>query len=121
MLLHDNLTDLILKFTDLNSSRTLFIFGFSLFSAMVIPDWIHKYPESLNTGKPERRTIYGSFNLPPPIQPVCNSGVPVLDQVITILLTTNMFVGGFLGFVLDNTIPGELTKKWCMKLSQQSL
>lgn len=27
-----------------------------------------------------------------------------------ILLTTNMFVGGFLGFFLDNTIPGRLIK-----------
>lgn len=31
-----------------------------------------------------------------------------LDQVLHILLTTHMFVGGFLGFFLDTTIPGEL-------------
>lgn len=41
---------------------------------------------------------------------VCNSGVEELDQVVHILLTTHMFVGGFLGFFLDNTIPGKL--KW---------
>ncbi|GAA6077349.1 solute carrier family 23 member 1 isoform X1, partial [Tachysurus ichikawai] len=35
--------------------------------------------------------------------------VPELDQILTVLLTTEMFVGGFLAFVLDNTIPG--TKK----------
>lgn len=34
-------------------------------------------------------------------------GVVQLDQVIQVLLTTGMFVGGFLGFVLDNTIPGK--------------
>lgn len=36
-----------------------------------------------------------------------SSGVPELDQIITVLLTTEMFVGGFLAFVLDNTVPGE--------------
>lgn len=35
-------------------------------------------------------------------------GVKQVDQVLHILLTTNMFVGGFLGFFLDNTIPGRL-------------
>lgn len=34
------------------------------------------------------------------------SGVVELDQVLQVLLTTSMFVGGFLGFILDNTIPG---------------
>lgn len=35
------------------------------------------------------------------------SGVPELDQILTVLLSTEMFVGGFLAFCLDNTIPGE--------------
>lgn len=39
------------------------------------------------------------------------SGVKEVDQVLHILLTTNMFVGGFLGFFLDSTIPGRLIKK----------
>ncbi|KTF92764.1 hypothetical protein cypCar_00020764 [Cyprinus carpio] len=34
------------------------------------------------------------------------AGVAELDQIITVLLTTEMFVGGFIAFVLDNTIPG---------------
>ena len=34
-------------------------------------------------------------------------GVPQLDQIIEVLLTTHMFVGGFLAFVLDNTVPGN--------------
>lgn len=33
-------------------------------------------------------------------------GLPELDQILTVLLTTEMFVGGFLAFVLDNTISG---------------
>lgn len=31
------------------------------------------------------------------------------DQMLQVLLTTSMFVGGFFGFVLDNTVPGALT------------
>ncbi|XP_053192644.1 solute carrier family 23 member 1-like [Scomber japonicus] len=71
-----------LQSTDMNSSRNIFIFGFSMFSALVIPHWIIENPGFLVTGVNE------------------------LDQVLQILLTTHMFVGGFLGFFLDNTIPG---------------
>lgn len=34
-------------------------------------------------------------------------GVQELDQILTVLLSTEMFVGGFLAFCLDNTIPGN--------------
>lgn len=39
-------------------------------------------------------------------------GVPELDQILTVLLSTEMFVGGFLAFCLDNTIPGIPKKKY---------
>uniref|UniRef100_A0A3Q2PWP2 Solute carrier family 23 member 1-like n=1 Tax=Fundulus heteroclitus TaxID=8078 RepID=A0A3Q2PWP2_FUNHE len=71
-----------LQFTDMNSSRNIFVFGFSIFSALVIPNWIMKNPGVLETGVKE------------------------VDQVLNVLFTTHMFVGGFLGFFLDNTIPG---------------
>ncbi|XP_061270777.1 solute carrier family 23 member 1-like isoform X3 [Bos javanicus] len=70
-----------LQYVDLNSSRNLFIFGFSIFCGLAIPNWVNKNPERLRTG------------------------ILQLDQVIQVLLTTGMFVGGFLGFLLDNTIP----------------
>lgn len=38
-------------------------------------------------------------------------GVPELDQILTVLLSTEMFVGGFLAFCLDNTIPGN-ARSW---------
>ncbi|KAM9355015.1 solute carrier family 23 member 1-like [Pholidichthys leucotaenia] len=72
-----------LQFADMNSSRNIFVFGFSMFAALVIPNWLIKNPNALETGVTE------------------------LDQVLHILLTTHMFVGGFLGFFLDNTIPGS--------------
>lgn len=34
------------------------------------------------------------------------AGLKELDQVIIVLFTTHMFIGGFFGFILDNTIPG---------------
>ncbi|XP_056137758.1 xan_ur_permease domain-containing protein [Lampris incognitus] len=72
-----------LQYADMNSSRNIFIFGFSVFSGLVIPNWIFKNPNTIETG------------------------VVVLDQVLQVLLTTSMFVGGFFGFLLDNTIPGS--------------
>ncbi|XP_030646398.1 solute carrier family 23 member 1-like [Chanos chanos] len=71
-----------LQYVDMNSSRNIFIFGFSMFSGLVIPNWILKNPTAIATGVIE------------------------LDQVLQVLLTTSMFVGGFFGFILDNTIPG---------------
>lgn len=106
----------LIQSTDMNSSRTIFIFGFSMFSALSIPNWIVKNPGSIHTGS----MIYYFFvliytwsiilpsrmKLSPHGVPL--SGVKEVDHVLHILLTTNMFVGGFLGFFLDNTIPGRL-------------
>ncbi|KAL6107108.1 uncharacterized protein ACO6RY_10808 [Pungitius sinensis] len=72
-----------LQYVDMNSSRNIFIFGFSMFSGLVIPNWIFKNSTAIATGVIE------------------------LDQVLQVLLTTSMFVGGFFGFILDNTIPGS--------------
>lgn len=38
---------------------------------------------------------------------MCFSGNEVLTQLVRVLLSTSMFVGGFVGIVLDNTIPGN--------------
>ncbi|KAM4619467.1 xan_ur_permease domain-containing protein [Polymixia lowei] len=72
-----------LQYADMNSSRNIFIFGFSMFSGLVIPNWVLKNPSAIATGVVE------------------------LDQVLLVLLTTSMFVGGYFGFILDNTIPGS--------------
>ncbi|XP_077979331.1 solute carrier family 23 member 1-like [Glandiceps talaboti] len=71
-----------LQFVDLNSSRNLFIMGFSFFMGLVIPNWL-----AANEG-------------------IISTGVEEIDQIFTVLLSTSMFVGGLIGFVLDNTIPG---------------
>ena len=37
-----------------------------------------------------------------------DTGSDEFDQIITVLLSTSMFIGGSLGFILDNTIPGNI-------------
>ena len=32
----------------------------------------------------------------------------VVDQILTVLFSTSMLVGGVVAFILDNTIPGKL-------------
>ncbi|KAL7635311.1 UNVERIFIED_CONTAM: hypothetical protein RMT77_014378 [Armadillidium vulgare] len=71
-----------LQVIDLNSSRNIFILGVSLFIGLAIPEWLENNPGSIETGS------------------------PVFSQVLVVLLNTRMFVGGAVGFFLDNTIPG---------------
>ncbi|XP_037021711.2 solute carrier family 23 member 1-like isoform X2 [Artibeus jamaicensis] len=83
-----------LQYVDMNSSRNLFVFGFSIFCGLTIPNWVNKNPEKVQTG------------------------ILQLDQVIQVLLTTGMFVGGFLGFLLDNTIPGSQEERGLVAWNQ---
>lgn len=70
------------QFVDLNSSRNLFVLGASLFLGLCVPDWVRRHPAAIATGSEE------------------------VDQVLRVLLSTSMFVGGFVGIFLDNTVPG---------------
>ncbi|XP_004430889.1 PREDICTED: solute carrier family 23 member 1-like [Ceratotherium simum simum] len=83
-----------LQYVDLNSSRNIFVFGFSIFCGLAIPSWVNRNAEMLQTG------------------------ILQVDQVIQVLLTTNMFVGGLLGFLLDNTIPGSLQERGLLAQDQ---
>ena len=51
-------------------------------------------------------------------------GVPEIDQIITVLMSTSMAVGGLVGLILDNTIPGTIEerglKAWRQHLSGYS-
>ena len=74
---------------DLNAPRNIFVIGFSLFFGMVISQWMDANRNAIDVGNDS------------------------INQIITILLSTGMFVAGLLGFVLDNTIPGSLLVKAC--------
>ncbi|XP_022080027.1 solute carrier family 23 member 1-like isoform X2 [Acanthaster planci] len=72
-----------LQFVNLNSSRNLFVIGFSLIMGFIIPTWVRANRDFFKTGNEE------------------------IDQIIVVLLETNMFVGGVIGFFFDNTLPGS--------------
>ncbi|XP_070531836.1 solute carrier family 23 member 1-like [Ptychodera flava] len=70
------------QFVNMNASRSLCVFGLSVFCGLMVPNWISENPDAINTGNAEA------------------------DDVLMVLLTTGMFVAGIVGFFLDNTIPG---------------
>ncbi|MPC38125.1 Solute carrier family 23 member 2 [Portunus trituberculatus] len=72
-----------LQQVDLSSSRNLFILGFSIFFGLLLPKWLERNPE---------------WHL--------GTGWAAGDQVLRVFLQTPMMVGGVLGCILDNTIPG---------------
>ncbi|CAN9501232.1 unnamed protein product [Ophioblennius macclurei] len=85
-----------LQLVDLNSSRNLFVLGFSMFFGLTLPTFLDTHPGSIKTGVAE------------------------LDQILTVLLSTEMFVGGFLAFCLDNTIPGTRRERGLIGWSSAS-
>lgn len=72
-----------LQYVDLRSSRNLYIIGLSLFFPLVLCQWMQQHPGVINTGIKE------------------------LDSTLSVLLSTTILVGGVLGCLLDNLIPGK--------------
>uniref|UniRef100_A0A8D0D4B2 Solute carrier family 23 member 2 n=1 Tax=Sander lucioperca TaxID=283035 RepID=A0A8D0D4B2_SANLU len=81
-----------LQFVDLNSSRNLFVLGFSIFFGLMLPSYLKQNP--------------------------LVTGIVGIDQVLNVLLTTAMFVGGCVAFILDNTIPGTPEERGIGKLKR---
>ena len=75
-----------LQFVDLNSTRNLFVLGFSIFFALVLPKWMAAQQEA-------------------GLSPI-DTGNTTIDSIITVVLTSSMFIAMLLGFILDNTMPG---------------
>ncbi|XP_013383508.1 solute carrier family 23 member 1 [Lingula anatina] len=74
-------------YIDIRSARNMSILGFSLMCGFVVPEWAKQNTDAIKTG------------------------VDGLDAVITVFLTTPMFLSGALGFFLDNTIPGTKAER----------
>ncbi|XP_071961147.1 solute carrier family 23 member 1-like isoform X2 [Antedon mediterranea] len=85
-----------LQFVNLNSSRNIFIVGFAFLMGLAVPSWLESHPGAIDTGVLE------------------------IDQIITVLLKTSMFVGGFIGFLLDNTVPGTVEERGIKAWRKQS-
>ncbi|GLH07445.1 hypothetical protein R5R35_014254 [Gryllus longicercus] len=84
-----------LQYVDLNSSRNLYIIGFSMFFSLVLPKWMQANPDSIKTGS------------------------DVADGVLTVLLSTSILVGGVLGCFLDNLVPGSPEERGLIKWQDQ--
>jgi xanthine/uracil permease len=69
---------------DMTSSRNLFIIGFAFFMGLSLPEYFDKFPLGANW-------------------PV---GIKWLGDIITTVGKTGMAVGGIIGLVLDNIVPG---------------
>ncbi|KAL4240898.1 hypothetical protein ACF0H5_001680 [Mactra antiquata] len=76
-----------LQFVSLSSSRNLVIIGSSLLIGLMLPRYIAQNPGCVQTGNEE------------------------VDRVLTVLMSTAMFVGGVVGFILDNTVPGTVEER----------
>ncbi|KAJ7386675.1 hypothetical protein OS493_006683 [Desmophyllum pertusum] len=89
-----------LQFADMNSSRNLFVVGFSIVFGLALPHYMEKHPNAIETGVSE------------------------IDQILTVLFRTSMAIGCIVAFILDNTIPGTIEerglKAWRQHLSDES-
>ncbi|KAL4714910.1 hypothetical protein ACJJTC_014281 [Scirpophaga incertulas] len=89
-----------LQYVDLNSSRNLYIIGFSLFFPLVLTRWMAQ-----NSG-------------------VIKTGVGALDAALQVLLSTSILVGGIVGCLLDNLIPGSAEERglaaWARQMSLEA-
>ncbi|XP_021054644.1 solute carrier family 23 member 3 isoform X2 [Mus pahari] len=72
---------------DIDSGRNVFIVGFSIFMALLLPRWLREAPVLLNTGWSP------------------------LDMFLRSLLAEPIFLAGLLGFLLENTISGTRTER----------
>ena len=76
-----------LQFCNMNNSRNLFVLGFSIFFGLMIEKWIQFYDRSDGD------------------QPF-DTGIPDIDELLEVLLSTSMFTSGILGCFFDNVLPG---------------
>ncbi|XP_017305007.1 solute carrier family 23 member 2 isoform X5 [Diaphorina citri] len=84
-----------LQYVDLNSSRNLYIIGFSMFFSLVLPKWMVHNADAIRTGS------------------------DIVDSILTVLLSTSILVGGMLGCLLDNLIPGTPEERGLVAWGEQ--
>lgn len=76
-----------LQLVNLTQTRNVAIIGIALLMGLMVPYWVAKTPDGIQTGNAEA------------------------NRMISILLSNPVFVGGFLACFLDNTIPGTLKER----------
>jgi xanthine/uracil permease len=88
-----------LQHVDMNQNRNVFVVGFGLFAGMSVPLY------AANVTSPETGATFeaGLSNVPVLGQVL---GIPEVATTISIILGTEIAIGGIAAFILDNTIPG---------------
>jgi xanthine/uracil permease len=86
-----------LQHVNMNKNRNVFVLGFGLFAGLSIPQYI------ANVNNAEATLEAGLSNVP-----LFGAvlGIPEVAQTISIIMGTEIAVGGLAAFILDNTIPG---------------
>ena len=77
-----------------SSSDAARLLSRSVYVVCVTETWLHASRQVLPAYMAENKSVI-------------QTGSEVLDQILFVLLSTSMFVAGFLGCLLDNTMPGE--------------
>ncbi|XP_063442749.1 solute carrier family 23 member 1-like [Mytilus trossulus] len=76
-----------MQYTDMNSPRNLAVVGVSILVGIMVPNWV-----KVNFA-------------------VIKTGSDGFDEFLIMLLTNPSFTGGFIGFVLDNTVKGTMKER----------
>ena len=84
-----------LQHVDMDQNRNVFVLGFGLFAGLSIPQYI---------GGLESGALEAGMSNVPVLGAVL--GIPEVAQTISIIMGTEIAVGGLAAFILDNTIPG---------------
>ncbi|MEF8813380.1 MAG: solute carrier family 23 protein [Halovenus sp.] len=84
-----------LQHADMDQNRNVFVLGFGLFAGLSIPQYI----SGLESG-----ALEAGFSNVPLLGAVL--GIPEVAQTVSIVMGTEIAVGGLAAFILDNTIPG---------------
>ncbi|MEE6488915.1 hypothetical protein FKM82_015433 [Ascaphus truei] len=75
------------QYAHIDSGRNIFIVGFAMFMALLVPRWLEASPGQLATGWHP------------------------LDMLLLSLLTVPVFLGALFSFILDNTVAGTLQER----------
>ncbi|XP_058813991.1 solute carrier family 23 member 2 isoform X2 [Topomyia yanbarensis] len=84
-----------LQYVDLRSARNLYILGLSIFFPLVFCIWLKDHPDLIQTGN------------------------ETVDSTLFVLLSTSILVGGSLGCILDNLIPGTNEERGLVAWSKE--
>ncbi|KAK7508507.1 hypothetical protein BaRGS_00000073 [Batillaria attramentaria] len=78
-------------YANMSTLRNLAIFGLAIMLGLTLSPWITENPDTISTGS------------------------LAFDQILIVLLGTPMCVGGFIGFLLDNIVPGTIEERGLVK------